>query len=313
MVDSPNGKGGRDRRTRRRGLGCSRRDSRPRESRSGFWGEPLPRTPDWPAAAFFTRPRRQVHADPLRPSAGPRGRAPPSPSPRLFCVKSADASAAIASASPPRPPNPGGGPPKRAGPRASFSPRLRPGKNRHRLLLHRRRPPLPGPRRTMAGAGFSWRQPRNAASPKRSGPCSPRPAGRSGSRPPKTGCFGPNWLTTPRSISSAPPAPLPNGELARDPALREILLKAIAEATAAARRAGHPPLHSDLARRILLGCRRTRFQRNSMLQDLAAGRRTEAGMILGPILAAGSPAPILRTLLRVIERLERRPSGGSRR
>jgi ketopantoate reductase len=47
-----------------------------------------------------------------------------------------------------------------------------------------------------------------------------------------------------------------------------------------------------------------------MLQDLAAGRRTEAGAILAPLLAAAKrrrvPAPTLETLSAVISRLERR-------
>lgn len=103
---------------------------------------------------------------------------------------------------------------------------------------------------------------------------------------------------------------LPNGELARDPALREVLLKTIEEASAAARRAGRRPLYPDLARRILKGCRGTPSQRNSMLQDLASGRRTEARAILGPVLGAGARTPILSVLGDVIVRLEKKSLSG---
>ncbi len=249
----------------------------------------------------------------LRPARGPGPRPPLSAA--FFCVKSADASAAIASASPllgPRTPVVALQNGLAHAPlfRRAFGPertvigscyiaadRPSPGRAAHN-----------GGRRILLGAN-----PRNAASAQ-----AVRALLAKAGWSVRLEAAEDRMLWTKLAYNASvnllgAAGALPNGELARDPALREILLKAIAEATAAARRAGHPPLHSDLARRILLGCRRTRFQRNSMLQDLAAGRRTEAGMILGPILAAGSPAPILRTLLRVIERLERRPSGGSRR
>ena len=101
-----------------------------------------------------------------------------------------------------------------------------------------------------------------------------------------------------------------NGRLIEDPALREISLKALAEAAAAAEAAGHPLDYSDMADKLLLSGRNAPHQRNSMLQDLAAGRRTEASAILGPLLAAARarsvPAPTLELLGAVVARLERR-------
>ena len=66
----------------------------------------------------------------------------------------------------------------------------------------------------------------------------------------------------------------------------------------------------DMADKLMLSCRNAPRQRNSMLQDLAAGRRTEARAILGPLLLAAKrrrvPAPTLEILSAVIGRLERR-------
>ncbi len=101
---------------------------------------------------------------------------------------------------------------------------------------------------------------------------------------------------------------VPNGELARDPALREIMLKALSEAVAIAREEGHRPLYADMADLVVRACRNAPRQRNSMLQDLQAGRRTEIRAITGPLLAAArrqrTPAPILSRLTRVLLRLE---------
>jgi len=101
-----------------------------------------------------------------------------------------------------------------------------------------------------------------------------------------------------------------SGRLAEDPALRELSLKALAEAAAAAEAAGHPLDYPDMAEKLIASGRNAPRQRNSMLQDLAAGRRTEAKAILGPLLAAarrhGTPAPTLELLADVIARLERR-------
>lgn len=101
-----------------------------------------------------------------------------------------------------------------------------------------------------------------------------------------------------------------SGRIAEDPALRELSLKALGEAAAAAEAAGHPLDYPDMAEKLLLSGRNAPRQRNSMLQDLAAGRRTEAKAILGPLLASarrhGVPAPTLTLLAAAVARLERR-------
>ena len=101
-----------------------------------------------------------------------------------------------------------------------------------------------------------------------------------------------------------------SGKLAEDPALRELSLRALTEAAAAAESAGHPLDYPDMAEKLLLSGRNAPHQRNSMLQDLAAGRRTEARFILGPLLAAARrrrlKAPTLELLAAVVARLERK-------
>jgi 2-dehydropantoate 2-reductase len=101
-----------------------------------------------------------------------------------------------------------------------------------------------------------------------------------------------------------------SGRIEADPALREVALSALSEAAAAASASGHRLDYVDMADKLMLSCRNAPRQRNSMLQDLAAGRRTEAGAILGPLLLAAKrrkvPAPTLEMLSAVISRLERR-------
>jgi len=101
-----------------------------------------------------------------------------------------------------------------------------------------------------------------------------------------------------------------SGKLDEDPALRELALKALCEAALAAEGAGHKLDYPDMAEKLLLSARNAPHQRNSMLQDLAAGRRTEARFILGPLLAAARrrkvPAPTLELLAGVVARLERK-------
>ncbi|MFI5361672.1 MAG: ketopantoate reductase family protein [Elusimicrobiota bacterium] len=101
-----------------------------------------------------------------------------------------------------------------------------------------------------------------------------------------------------------------SGKLASDPALRELSLKALAEAAAAAESSGHPLDYPDMAEKLLLSVRNAPRQRNSMLQDLAAGRRTEARFILGPLVSAARrrrlDAPTLGLLADLIAALERR-------
>ncbi len=99
-----------------------------------------------------------------------------------------------------------------------------------------------------------------------------------------------------------------NGSLARDPALREVVLKALAEAGRAAAAAGVPPDAEVSAARLLAGLRAVPDQLNSMVQDLEAGRPTEAPELLGPLLRAArrtrTPTPTLETLRAALRRLE---------
>ncbi len=101
-----------------------------------------------------------------------------------------------------------------------------------------------------------------------------------------------------------------NGRLAEDPALRELMLAALAEAEAAAKADGRSFDHERMDELLLRSCKAAARQRNSMLQDLAAGRRTERAAIAGPVLAAarrrGVPTPVLAGLDAVVARLERR-------
>jgi 2-dehydropantoate 2-reductase len=101
-----------------------------------------------------------------------------------------------------------------------------------------------------------------------------------------------------------------SGKLAEDPALRELSLKALSEAAAAAQASGHPLDYPDMAEKLLLSGRNAPHQRNSMLQDLAAGRKTEAKAILGPLLASAKrhkvPTPTLALLASVVAHLERK-------
>lgn len=101
-----------------------------------------------------------------------------------------------------------------------------------------------------------------------------------------------------------------NSKLAEDPALRELMLSALREAVAAGKADGRSFDHEDMEELLLRNCRAAARQRNSMLQDLAAGRRTERAAIAGPVLAAarrrGVPTPVLSGLDGVVARLERR-------
>lgn len=101
----------------------------------------------------------------------------------------------------------------------------------------------------------------------------------------------------------------PNGRLASDPALRELVSAVIREASAVSRQAGHPPLYRHMEALVLRGCRNAPLQRNSTLQDLQAARRTEVSVIFGPLLRAarrlGSPAPLMTVLEASLRRLER--------
>lgn len=101
-----------------------------------------------------------------------------------------------------------------------------------------------------------------------------------------------------------------NGRLAEDPALREVMLAALAEAEAAGKADGRSFDHARMDELLLRSCKAAARQRNSMLQDLAAGRRTERAAIAGPVLAAarrrGVATPVLSGLDGVVAILEKR-------
>ena len=103
----------------------------------------------------------------------------------------------------------------------------------------------------------------------------------------------------------------PNGELARNPALREILIACTREAAAAAASDGHRLLVPRPEQAAVKACLAHPGRRSSVLRDLRARRRTQLAAIVGPILAAarrtGTPAPLLTRLYRVVRRLERLP------
>jgi len=101
---------------------------------------------------------------------------------------------------------------------------------------------------------------------------------------------------------------VPNGEIVRDPALREMMMKALGEAVAAARADGHAIDSTRMREMMLKTYPADSRQRNSMLQDLQAGRETEVDAIVGPILDAarrrGVATPLLSRLHRVVKKLE---------
>lgn len=99
-----------------------------------------------------------------------------------------------------------------------------------------------------------------------------------------------------------------NGALASDPALKEITLRTLAEARLAAIASGHPPYPEMTPQGVLAGCRAVPDQMNSMIQDFTAGRRTEADVLLGPLVRAARrakvPIPTLETLWAALRKLE---------
>lgn len=100
-----------------------------------------------------------------------------------------------------------------------------------------------------------------------------------------------------------------NGELARIAPLKEILLRSLQEAGAAAKAAGHFPLYKNMQKPLLAGCLSAPQQKNSMLQDIRAGHPTEMESILRPILdsagRAGISVPWLKSLYKFTRSLER--------
>ena len=94
-----------------------------------------------------------------------------------------------------------------------------------------------------------------------------------------------------------------NGRLAEDEALKEIMLRTLKEAAAESVRLGHVPLYANMDELVVTACRAAPRQRNSMLQDLAAGRKTEIASIADPITRGGR-APTLAALARWVRALE---------
>ena len=99
-----------------------------------------------------------------------------------------------------------------------------------------------------------------------------------------------------------------NGQLARNPATRELMLETLREAVGILRARGRKPAPRGLSRVLLRACRAAPNQLSPMSQDLLAGRRTEADSLLRSLVrearAARRPAPLLGALYRIIKRLE---------
>jgi 2-dehydropantoate 2-reductase len=100
-----------------------------------------------------------------------------------------------------------------------------------------------------------------------------------------------------------------NGQLASEPALRELVCSVVREAAAIARAAGFPPLDIQPTKRVLQGCRAAPNQINSMSQDIEAGRKTEADAILKPLLLSARRTKrstrYIEPLYRMIRGLEK--------
>lgn len=100
-----------------------------------------------------------------------------------------------------------------------------------------------------------------------------------------------------------------NGDLYKDPALKDLLLRALREGLSCARKAGHPPAFRDPEGIVLRACKNAPTQRNSMLQDLEAGRPTEIDAITAPLLKAGRrhgvKTPVLARLTAAVKGLEK--------
>lgn len=75
-----------------------------------------------------------------------------------------------------------------------------------------------------------------------------------------------------------------NGELVRNEAVKELLSKAVSEGDLVARKSKARPLYKNMVQKAFQTCRTTAANKNSMLQDLERGKRTEIDSIVGPIL-----------------------------
>jgi 2-dehydropantoate 2-reductase len=101
-----------------------------------------------------------------------------------------------------------------------------------------------------------------------------------------------------------------NGQVVDDPASDELLARLIGEAVAVARAAGIELPVADPVEHVRRLARLTYHNRNSMLQDVEAGRRTEVDAINGAVAALGArlgvPTPLNDAMALLIRALERR-------
>ncbi|MEI8191049.1 MAG: ketopantoate reductase C-terminal domain-containing protein [candidate division NC10 bacterium] len=123
---------------------------------------------------------------------------------------------------------------------------------------------------------------------------------------------GPQWAKAALDAAIKPIGALTlktKGQLAEDPATRELMLETLREAVGILRARGRRAAFGGLRRNLLQDCRKTPDQLNSMAQDLRAGRMTEADSILLPFVKearlARRPAPLLGALYRIVKRLEK--------
>jgi len=97
-----------------------------------------------------------------------------------------------------------------------------------------------------------------------------------------------------------------NGQLARNPATRELMLEILKEAAAIPR--GRRPGYGGLRRALLRECRAAPDRLSPTYRALLAGRRRRADSPLRSLLkearAARRPAPMVRALHRIVARLE---------
>ncbi len=95
-----------------------------------------------------------------------------------------------------------------------------------------------------------------------------------------------------------------NGVLLEADGLRRLMYALISETVAVARSEGILIDEKSALDRCLTVCEKTSQNRSSMLQDVAAGRRTENESISGEILrrgeACGIPVPVTRTICRLL-------------